>query len=303
MADALIRALAADGTLRISLIDGAELVREARRIHGLSRVSAVALGRLLLMTAILTGDLKNETDRVSVVIKGGGPAGSLISTGWPPCCVKGRLPERKLEMPLNPAGHIDVGGFVGKNGDLTVIRDLSLKHPYVSSSHLVSGEIAEDFTQHLTVSRQQPSLVYLGVRVQADTGEVRAAGGALVQGMPGCADETLDKAAALSGRIGGLSEALARGEALETFLTDVFCEFSPRVLDRCAPRYLCDCSRERMARALLSIGREELADMAERDGMAELCCDFCHTRYGFTREELDSLIREASEGIGGGDGA
>lgn len=295
MADRLIRALAADGTLRICLIEGTVLVREARRIHALSRVASAALGRQLLMTAMLTADLKNDTDCLSTIIKGDGPAGSMICTGWPVCRVKGRLQHGDIELPPTADGKLNVGTFVGANGSLTVIRDLSLRQPYVGSSHLVSGEIAEDFTQYLAASQQQPSLVYLGVRVQADTGEICAAGGMLVQAMPGCADETLDEATALGERIAGFSEALANGTDAAAFLLETFGGLSPEILDCREPLYQCDCSRERIERALLSVGRDELMDMAERDGGAELCCDFCHTRYVFTGEELLALMRDADE--------
>lgn len=297
MADRLIRALAASGTLRIFAIEGTELVREARRVHALSRVATAALGRQLLMTAMLTADLKNETDCLSTIIKGDGPAGSMICTGWPPGHVKGRLTHGDVELPPTDAGKLDVGAFVGATGSLTVIRDLSLRQPYVGSSHLVSGEIAEDFAQYLAASQQQPSLVYLGVRLQADTGDVRAAGGVLVQAMPGCADETLDAATALGERIAGFSEALAKGEDAEAFLQNTFKAFSPVILDACEPLYRCDCSRERIERALLSVGRDELADMAERDGGAELSCDFCHTRYRFSKDELMALIQEAGRKV------
>lgn len=295
MADRLIRALAADGTLRIFIIEGTELVQEARRVHALSRVATAALGRQLMMTAMLTADLKSDTDCLSTIIKGDGPAGSMICTGWPPCRVKGRLAHGDVELPPTADGKLDVGAFVGKDGSLTVIRDLSLRQPYVGSSHLVSGEIAEDFAQYLAASQQQPSLVYLGVRLQADTGEVCAAGGVLVQAMPGCADETLDAATALGGRIAGFSEALAKGKDAEAFLLETFSAFLPEILDGSRPLYQCDCSRDRIERALLSVGREELSDMAEKDGGAELSCDFCHTRYTFSREELLELIRSAGK--------
>lgn len=293
MADRLIRALAANGTLRIFVIEGTELVQEARRVHSLSRVATAALGRQLLMTAMLTADLKNDTDSLSAIIKGDGPAGSMICTGWPPCHVKGRLTHGDVELPLTTQGKLDVGAFVGKHGSLTVVRDLSLRQPYVGSSHLVSGEIAEDFAQYLAASQQQPSLVYLGVRLQADTGGVLAAGGVLVQAMPGCADDTLDAATATQERIAGFSKALESGVDAEAFLLETFCEFSPVILGAAEPLYRCDCSRERIERALLSVGRDELIDMMETDGGAELSCDFCHTRYRFTKDELRTLIREA----------
>lgn len=295
MADTLIQAIAGGGTLRISCIDGRALVQEAQRVHALSRVATAALGRQLLMTALMTADLKNDTDRLSAIIKGDGAAGSMICTGWPDCKVKGMLQSPDLELPLNEAGKLDVGGFVGRDGTLTVIRDLSLKEPYVGVSRLVSGEIAEDFAQYFTASQQQPSLVYLGVRMQAVTGEVLAAGGMLVQALPGCTEETLDAAAALSEKIAGLSLALEKGVSADDFVQSTFAALSPQILESRVPAYCCDCSRERIERALISVGSEELRDMIERDGGAEVCCDFCHSKYAFSREELTCLLWQASE--------
>ncbi|MDO4571973.1 MAG: Hsp33 family molecular chaperone HslO, partial [Clostridia bacterium] len=246
MADRLIKALAAEGMLRVTLIDGTLAVREARRMQGLSRVASAALGRQLLMTLILCADLKNETDRVTTIVRGGGPAGSMICTGRPDCLVKGMLQHPEVELPLSADGKLDVGAFVGREGTLTVIRDLSLKEPYTGSCKLVSGEIAEDFAQYFYTSQQQPSLVYLGVRVQADSGEILSAGGLLCQPLPGCPEETLDEAARLGGRIAGLSAALEARMEPERFLMEAFQSLGPVVLERREPRCVCDCSRERI---------------------------------------------------------
>ncbi len=295
MSDSIVKAIAADGMLSISVIEGTELVRAAQRVHTLSRVATAALGRQLLMTALMTAELKNRTDRLSAIIKGGGPAGSMICTGWPDCRVKGMLQHPEIELPLNEAGKLDVGAFVGCDGTLTVIRDLSLKEPYVGVCRLISGEIAEDFAQYYVTSQQQPSMVYLGVRLEASSASLRAAGGVLVQAMPNCSDDMLDAASALSGAIAGFSMALERGESATSFIMNCFSALNPQILQTQTPQYCCDCSRERIERALISLGSEQLRDMIDKDGGAEVCCDFCRKRYAFSREELAALMWQAPE--------
>jgi len=273
-------------------ISGRGMVEEARRIHGLSRVCTAALGRTLMMTAIMAADLKNETDSLTAILKGNGPAGSLVCTGRYGALVKGYIQNGAVELPPTPAGKLDVSGAVGQRGKLTVVRDLSLREPYVGECALASGEIAEDFAQYYAVSQQTPSLVYLGVRVKPDTGKVLAAGGVLIQPLPGCPEEDIQFLQERAQAIAGLTRRLEEGQALEAALFEALGE-RPAIEGRIIPRWECDCSRQRTEQALIALGREELHDMIEEDGGAELTCHFCLRRYQFSADDLTALLREA----------
>ena len=174
MSDQILQGLLKGKTIRFAAITGRELVTEAQRIHTLSRTATAALGRELLMVAMMAGQLKNDTDSVSAILSGGGPGGNLVCVGRKGPFVKGCAGDPACELPPKPNGKLDVGGYVGQNGKLTVVRDLSLKEPYVGMCHLISGEVAEDFAEYFTASEQQPSLVYLGVRLEPLSGQVLA---------------------------------------------------------------------------------------------------------------------------------
>ncbi len=294
--DVLTRALAAEGMVRITAICGARLVEEARRIHGLSRVATAALGRQLLMTAIMAAELKNETDRISTIFKGGGPGGNMVCTGNPALEIKGTILHPEVELPPTARGKLDVGGLVGKNGTLTVVRDLSLKEPYVGGIHLVSGEIAEDFAAYYARSQQQPTLIYLGVRVHPQTGGVRAAGGILVQPLPDCPETEINRLQALADRVAALAQRLDNGEALWPIISDIFSGMRPQKLTEAEPRYHCDCSRARIEQALVSVGRDELTAMINQDHGAEVQCHFCNQYYRFSEAQLRRLLWSATSG-------
>ena len=292
--DRLIQCLAAEGTVRIVFIEGTRLVREARRIHNLSRVATAALGRQLMMTAIMAADLKGENDLVSTIIRGDGPAGSMICTGNSRLEVKGSVANGDVELMLGASGKLDVGGFVGQTGKLSVVSDLGLKEPYVGYSNLVSGEIAIDFANYYAASLQRPALVYLGVRERADTGDVRAAAGVFAEPLPGCSEETIDLMQDKSDEVSQFSERLDAGEAPEELLESVFGGLGLTIAGEREPVYRCDCSRGRIERALISIGHEEMTAMIEEDHGAEVSCRFCDKVYTFSEEELRSLLKAAT---------
>ena len=292
--DRLISCLVADGMVRAALIDGTNLVREARRVHNLSRVATAALGRQLMMTAIMSADLKGEFDLVSTIFKGDGPAGSMICTGNSRLEVKGSVMNGDVELPPTPEGKLDVGGFVGHSGKLSVVSDLGLKEPYVGFCNLVSGEIAIDFANYYAASLQRPALVYLGVREDANTGSVRAAAGLFAEPLPGCPEDVIDRLQALGETIASLSERLDAGETPEAFLQRVFGELGLEIVGEREPKYVCDCTRERVERALISLGRAELTDMIEQDHGAEISCRFCDKVYQFDEEELTQLLESAT---------
>jgi len=292
--DRLIQCVAASGMIRVVLIDGTNLVKEARRVHGLSRVATAALGRQLMMTAIMSADLKGCDDLLSTVIKGDGPAGTMICTGNSRIEVKGSVLNGDVELPPTPEGKLDVGGFVGHNGKLSVIRDMGLKEPYTGLCNLVSGEIAIDFANYYAASLQRPALVYLGVREDAKNGNVRAAAGIFAEPLPGCPDEEIDRLQSLSEPIAGLSERMDAGETLDSFLVRVFEPLKIEKVGECEPKYVCDCTRQRVERALISLGRAEMNDMIEQDHGAEVSCRFCDRIYHFTQEELERLLESTT---------
>ena len=294
MNDTILQGLLKQDTIRFAAITGRELVTEAQRIHSLSRTATAALGRELLMMAMMAGQLKNDTDSVSAILSGGGPGGNLVCVGRKGPFVKGCAGDPGFELPPKDNGKLDVGGYVGRNGKLTVVRDLSLKEPYVGMCHLVSGEVAEDFAEYFTASEQQPSLVYLGVRLEPLSGQVLGAGGLFVQPLPDCPEENVDYVMAQAEAIPHLTRRLSDGESLKDIVLSLFREGDVAFTDELHPAYQCDCSRERMERALLSLGREELVKIMEEDGQAELSCHFCNSRYTFTKSELEGLLREGA---------
>ncbi len=295
MNDTILQGLLKNNSIRFAAITGKELVIEARRIHTLSRTATAALGRELLMVAMMASQLKNDTDSVSAILSGGGPGGNLVCVGRKGPFVKGCAGDPGFELPPKENGKLDVGGYVGRNGKLTVVRDLSLKEPYVGMCHLVSGEIAEDFAEYFTASEQQPSLVYLGVRLEPVSGDVLGAGGLLIQPLPDCPAEHVDYVMAKANHIPRLTERLSGGENLKDIVLSLFPEGDVAFTEELHPAYRCDCSRERMERALLSLGREELSEIIEEDGQAELSCHFCNSKYTFTKAELERLLQEGAK--------
>ena len=295
MNDTILQGLLKHDTIRFTAITGRELVTEAQCIHALSRTATAALGRELLMVAMMAGQLKNDTDSVSAILSGGGPGGNLVCVGRKGPFVKGCAGDPACELPPKPNGKLDVGGYVGRNGKLTVVRDLSLKEPYVGICHLVSGEVAEDFAEYFTASEQQPSLVYLGVRLEPLSGQVLGAGGLFIQPLPDCPAEHVDYVMTKAEAIPHLTERLSESEGLRDIVLSLFPEGDVSFTEELHPAYRCDCSRERMERALMSLGREELSEIIEEDGQAELSCHFCNSRYTFTKAELLAILREGAQ--------
>lgn len=288
--DRLARGLALDGQVRVEAIAARGMVEAAQRTHGLSRVATAALGRALMMCAMLGRDLKAEGHRLTAVLKGNGPLGSLVVTADNSGAVKGYVERACAELPLNAKGKLDVGQAVGQEGTLTVTRDMGTGQPYAGTVALVSGEVAEDFARFLAVSDQQPALVYLGVRLQADSARVLAAGGLLLRPLPGC-PEVLEELEGCGGHVARLGEYLGQGLPLEDAVVRALGGKAVEWLEQATPAFRCDCSRQRLAGVLIALGREELADMAARDHGACITCQFCNRCYRFDEEELVGLYR------------
>lgn len=291
--DVMFGGLLLNKTVKFMAISGAEMVETARELHSLSRVCTAALGRLLLAVSMMSARLKSETDSITVTFAGGGPAGNLTAVGHTGGVVKGCVTNPEVELPLNEEGKLDVRGAVGTTGEMRVIRDLSLKEPYIGRCALTSGEIADDFAHYFMTSEQQPSLVYLGVRVEPMSGRVRSAAGLMLAPLPNCPDEDITRLEEIASEISMLSKHIDEGEDLRGALAKLFDGMALEITDELSPEYRCDCSRERLESVIISLGEEELTDIIETDGKAELVCSFCQKRYLFTESELRALLEEA----------
>ena len=254
-----------------------------------------ALGRSLMACAMLGDQLKGEGSSVTLRIKGGGPMGSLTAVSDPEGNVRGFVQNPAVILPAREDGKLDVGGAVGREGTLTVIKDLDMREPYVGMVPLVSGEIAEDVTEYFAVSEQIPSACALGVLVDRDQTVLRA-GGYLIQLLPGADDTVIDKVEAGIQALGPVTSALLEEEMdAEGLLRRALSGFELEVLEKHPVEYKCYCSRERVARALVSMGPDELRALIAEQGKAELTCQFCDAVYPFSREELEELLERASQ--------
>ncbi|MDY2791297.1 MAG: Hsp33 family molecular chaperone HslO [Eubacteriales bacterium] len=288
--DGMVRISLMEGQARALLIDSTRLVEEARRIHSLSRTATAALGRTLTGASMMGAMLKDERDSLTLMIKGGGPIGTVMAVARSDGSVKGYVDWPDTELERRPDGKLNVGGAVGKNGQLTVIKDLGLREPYVGKTNLVSGEIAEDLAMYFTASEQTPSLVSLGVLVKD---QVLAAGGLIIQVMPDCSEIALKSIENSAPMFMDISKTIA-DYGLDGALEQLLCHLEPQVLDRLTPVYRCDCSRERFARGLISLGKKELTQLIEEDHGATLDCHFCNKRYRFDEAQLRELLANAT---------
>ncbi len=290
----LVRCISDDGTLLIMACDTTDVVQEAYEIHGTSKVCTAALGRLLTASAMMGSMLKGKNDTLTLKINGGGPAGSVLAVADSSCHVKGYIVDGNVELPLNSKGKLDVGGAVGKEGFLTVIKDLGLKEPFVGQVPIVSGEIAEDITAYFAASEQTPSVCGLGVLVAQDRSVLKA-GGFLIQLLPTAFDDTIDKIEKDIEGISSVTKMLVDGMTPEQICKAVLPSFNIEVLDEMHPVYKCDCSRERVEQALISAGSAELKDMAN-DENTEVRCQFCNGVYNFSSKDILDLVKASTFG-------
>ena len=278
------------GQARAILIESTDMVQEAKRIHGLSKIASAALGRTLTATAMMGSMLKGKDESVTASIKGGGPIGTVLAVANEKCEVKGYVGNPTIDLPRT-GKKLPVGAAVGKDGRLTVIKDMHLKEPYVGQVNLVSGEIAEDFAMYFTASEQTPSLVSLGVLVSEE--KVEAAGGLIVQLMPGASEAAIQSIENSAGMFMDISGTMKEYH-LEGAVDQLLMHLQPEVLERRDVRYRCDCSRERVERALITLGAKELGEMIDEQHGAQVDCHFCNKRYDFTEEDLKTLLAAAT---------
>ncbi len=291
MGDYIIRATAANDSIRAFAATTRETVQKARELHNTTPVASAALGRLLTAGAMMGIMLKGEKDLVTIQIKGDGPLEGEIVTADSKGRVKGYVFNPNVDIPPKSPTKLDVGGAVGK-GFLTVIKDLGLKEPYVGKTELVSGEIAEDLTYYYAKSEQVASAISLGVLVDTDT-NIKQAGGFIIQVMPGITEEILSR---LEGRINVvpyITELLSMGDTPESILNLILGDMDLQIIDKVPTEYYCGCSRERVEKALLAIGKDDLKKILEEDKKAELSCHFCNKVYNFDENDLKRLLAEA----------
>ena len=265
------------------------MVERARQIHKTLPVATAALGRALMGCSMVGNQLKEEKGSVTLRIKGGGPLGTVTAVSDCEGNVRGYVQNGMVDLPLKAPGKLDVGTAVGCDGTLTLIKDLGMKEPYVGSIGLLSGEIADDLTAYFAESEQIPSACALGVLVDTDQ-SVLCAGGYLIQLLPGADDEVITKVEQGVARVGAVTNHLKDGITALDLVREVLRDFDLEVLEESPVEYRCYCDRERVSRALISMGREELESLIAEQGGAELTCQFCDRVYQYTREDLEELL-------------
>lgn len=291
MKDYLIRATAANGQVRAFGVTSRELTETAKNAHDTSPVATAALGRLMSAAVMMGADLKGENDLLTLRMEGDGPMGGLLATADSHGNVKGYAFHPEVLLPPNARGKLDVGGALGA-GMLSVVKDIGLKEPYVGQTNLVSGEIAEDLTYYYATSEQIPCSIALGVLMNKDN-TVRQAGGFMIQLLPGASDELIDRLEERLGELSSITALLDAGKTPEEILSDLLGDFDLEILEKKPVQFHCDCSRERVERAIVSIGKKEIREMIEEGKPIEAGCQFCNKKYSFSVEELEELLQKA----------
>jgi molecular chaperone Hsp33 len=290
--DKILRAISNDGYVKIAAVTSRDLTEKARCIHKTLPVATAALGRTMAAASILGNSLKGDDTSVTVRINGGGPLGSIIVVSDSIGNVRGYVQNAFVDLPLKSDGKLDVGGAVGCDGMLTVIKDLNMKEPYVGSTKLISGEIAEDFTAYFAESEQTPTACALGVLVDRYQSVV-AAGGYIVQLMPGAPDSVAEKIEQNVISAGAVTSMLKNND-IEYVIKRILDGFEPKVLESSEIEYKCYCSREKVSRAIAGIGQEELESIEREGKPIKVTCQFCDAVYSFTVDEVKAISIEAS---------
>lgn len=295
--DRIIRATAADGFIKMAVIDARDLVQRARDIHGTSPTASAALGRSLCAASLMGEMMKEDNASLTLRINGGGPIGSVVAVSDSGGNVRGYVGNPSVDLPLRPDGKLDVGGAVGRDGMLTVSRDIGLKEPYIGSTELVSGEIAEDLTAYLLESEQVPSACALGVLVDRDL-SIRAAGGFIVQLMPGAEESLIGK---LEENIFAMDQltAILSEDGVEELFRQALKDMEYHVVGEVPVQYRCYCSRERVEDALSCIELSELEDMIAKGQDISVSCQFCDKVYSFSVDELHKIAEMKNKGSDG----
>lgn len=289
MSDKLIRATAKDGQVRIIAADTTQLVRTGTNMQGTSPTGSAALGRMLTAAALMGATLKGEKESLTLKINGGGPAKGVVVSAYENNKVKGYIGNPGVDLPLREDKKLNVGAAIGKEGNLVIIRDMGLKEPYVGHVPIYTGEIGDDIAYYYTVSEQTPSAVVLGVLVGTDS-EVSHAGGLIIQMLPDSDPLLADLIMYRLEDMKSLTSMLSQGKSIDDVLNFLFDDLDLDIKETSVPEYQCDCSRERVERALMSIGLKDLEEIYNDRKVEEIKCHFCDEIYNFTPEDIKELI-------------
>ena len=289
MSDQLVRAISKDGSVKAVAVSTRDLTERARQIHHTTPVATAALGRTLAAASMLGNALKGDGASVTLQIKGDGPLGTILAVSDNEGNVRGKVDDPAVDLPLRPDGKLDVGAAVGHEGMLTVIRDLNMKDPYVGSVSLLGGEIAEDLAAYFVESEQIPTACGLGVLVDRDR-SVLTAGGYLIQLLPGAGEEIVSRVERGIMAAGCVTALLRADSDPESLLRRVMPDFELEILEKSPVEYRCYCSRERMEKALISLGPEEMRSLIDEQGSAEMTCRVCDSGQKYTREDLEGRL-------------
>ena len=288
--DKINKFLAYNGRINVICCNTTTLVEEARKIHDLSPVVTAALGRLLTVTSLMATDLKNKEDKLTIQIKANGPIESMVTVANSNNEVKGYAKNTVVDMPLNEDGKLDVGGAVGFDGFINVIKDIGLKEPYVGMVPLVSGEIGDDFANYFVKSEGQDAAVAVGVLV--DKNGVKSAGGYIIKPMPDATNEDISNIEQNIFKAGAISKMLDEKLSLEEIAKKITGDEDIKLIeDDINPKYQCDCNKKRFERGLISLGKEELKKLIETQDKIETTCQFCNKKYEFTKQEIEELLK------------
>ena len=291
MSDYIVRATAGNGSIRAFAATTRDLVQHAREVHHTSPVASAALGRMLTAAAMMGSMLKGDKDILTLQVRGEGPLQGIVVTSDSKAQVKGYVFNPSVEIPDLIPGKLNVSGAIGA-GHLSVIKDIGMREPYAGKIELVTGEIAEDLTYYFAQSDQTPSAIGLGVLVETDT-SIRRAGGFIIQLLPDATDEMIDKLEKKLATIPYVSDLLDMGQTPEGILEMILGDFDLKIMDTIPTAFYCNCTRERVEKALISIGKEELEKIIREDKKANLHCHFCSKEYDFNEEQLVALLEEA----------
>lgn len=287
MKDYCIRVTTGNKEVRAFFASTKNMVETARGFHNTTKVATAALGRTLTATSMMGLMMKNKGDKITVIIKGGGPIGTILTSSNANGIVKGYVTNPDVEVENYANGKLNVAGAVGNQGTIRVIKDLGLREPYNGEYEMVSGEIAEDLTYYFTVSEQTPSAVSLGVLTRAD--EVEEAGGFIVQMMPDASEETISTIERNLTGIQSITQMLSQGLTPEDMMNIVLKDLEPSILDKIEVGFECDCSKDRVAEVFAAIGKKELKSIIDEDRGAEVGCQFCESKYSFSEDELKEI--------------
>ena len=286
----IYKTLIYDGQISLSVLDTTDVVNKAIELHGLTPLCAAGLGRALTVASFMAASLKDENEKLSVTIDGNGVGGKIVVCADGNLNVRGSIVNPHADLPLKPNGKLDVGGLVGNEGMITVVKNLGLKEPYVGKCKLVSGEIGEDFAAYYAYSEQQPTAIAVGVLVKND--KCIGAGGVILHPLPDCSEENIGKAEKLIAEFSDVSRKINE-IGIDGIIKKYFDEYE---FTKYETQYKCGCSREYVDKVLIALGKKELSDIIEKDGKIEVCCEFCDKKYVYGQKDVEELFGEKNGG-------